>query len=127
MTYERLPNLAGFIARNLTFVDHIALMGLEITGFTRANLEQLWIDPFNYRDELYRAATLLAGHRMKVSVYNHQLCVLDPRVWPYARKSISDWKNEYFPACEPCKERERCGGFFSSAKYRFSDHIRPFT
>ena len=44
-TYARLPQLAEFLARNLTFVDHIALMGLEITGFTRANLDSLWIDP----------------------------------------------------------------------------------
>ena len=32
--------LARFIARNLLFVDHVALMGLEITGFTRFNSER---------------------------------------------------------------------------------------
>ena len=41
----RLPQLAEFLVRNLTFVDHVAFMGLEITGFTRANLDSLWIDP----------------------------------------------------------------------------------
>jgi His-Xaa-Ser system radical SAM maturase HxsC len=40
-TYRRLPQLAEFLVRNLTFVDHVALMGLEITGFTRANLDSL--------------------------------------------------------------------------------------
>lgn len=55
-TYSRLPQLAEFLARNLTFVDHIALMGLEITGFTRANLDSLWIDPLDYQQELYRAS-----------------------------------------------------------------------
>jgi His-Xaa-Ser system radical SAM maturase HxsC len=123
LTHDRLPQLAEFIARNLTFVDQVALMGLEITGFTRANLDLLWIDPFDYRDQLHRAATLLDGYRINVSIYNHQLCVLDRRVWPFARKSISDWKNEYMPACEGCSARDRCGGFFSSAKHRFSAHI----
>src|SRR5262245_22623017 len=78
-TYERLPQLAEFLARNLTFVDQVALMGLEMTGFTKANLNDLWIDPVNYQRELYLAATLLADYGMNVSIYNHQLCILDRR------------------------------------------------
>lgn len=122
-TYQRLPQLAEFLVRNLTFVDQVALMGLEITGFTRANLGALWIDPFDYQRELYQAVSYLADSRMNVSIYNHQLCVLDRRLWPFARKSISDWKNEYLPACANCAERENCGGLFASAKLRHSDHI----
>jgi len=124
-TYERLPQLAEFIARNLTMVDHVALMGLEITGFTRANLPNLWIDPWDYRGELSRAVMILSDHRMNVSVYNHQLCLIDRDIWPFARRSISDWKNEYMPECNECAIRSECGGFFSSAKYRYSDHITP--
>jgi His-Xaa-Ser system radical SAM maturase HxsC len=126
-TYARLPQLAEFLARNLTFVDHIAFMGLEITGFTRANLKNLWIDPLDYQRELYRAVSFLADSRMRVSIYNHQLCVLDKRLWPFARKSISDWKNEYMPECAACNQKENCGGFFASAKIRYSDHIQPFS
>lgn len=126
-TYSRIPQLAEFLVRNLTFVDHVAFMGLEITGFTRANLDSLWIDPKDYQAELYRAVSFLADSRMHVSIYNHQLCVLDKRLWPFARKSISDWKNEYMPECEGCRERENCGGFFASAKIRYSDYIRPFS
>jgi len=125
-TYSRLPQLAEFIVRNLTFVDQVALMGLEITGFTRANLPKLWIDPSEYQSELYKAVTMLADSRMRVSIYNHQLCLLDRRLWPYAKKSISDWKNEYMPECKGCREQENCGGFFSSAKIRYSDHIKAF-
>lgn len=126
-TYARLPQLAEFLVRNLTFVDHVALMGLEITGFTRANLDSLWIDPVDYQAELYRAVSFLADSRMHVSIYNHQLCVLDKRLWQFARKSISDWKNEYMPECEGCREKENCGGFFASARIRYSDQIRPFS
>lgn len=125
-TYARLPQLAEFLVRNLTFVDHVALMGLEITGFTKANLDSLWIDPADYQQELYRAASYLADSRIHVSIYNHQLCVLDRRLWQFSRRSISDWKNEYMPECEGCCESENCGGFFSSAKIRYSNHIRAF-
>ena len=49
INYERLEAFAEFIYRNLLFVDHVAFMGLEITGFTRANLKELWIDPYFYK------------------------------------------------------------------------------
>ena len=124
-TFKRLPKLAEFIARNLTFVDHVAFMGLEITGFTRANLDILWIDPIDYQTDLRDAVLLLDSYGIRVSVYNHQRCVLDRQLWPFDRKSISDWKNEYMPECDGCAEMDRCGGFFSSGKLRYSDHIRP--
>jgi His-Xaa-Ser system radical SAM maturase HxsC len=124
-TYARLAQLAAFISRNLTFVDHVAFMGLEMTGFTRANLDSLWIDPFDYQEQLRKAVLLLDAHRMHVSIYNHQLCLLDRALWPFARRSISDWKNEYMPECDGCSERENCGGFFSSARLRYSSNIHP--
>lgn len=125
-TYSRLPQLADFIARNLTFVDHVALMGLEMMGFTKINLEDLWIDPVDYQRELVEATDTLARYRIPTSVYNHQLCILNERLLPFYRKSISDWKNEYMPECEGCERRSECGGFFASAKLRYSAHIKPF-
>lgn len=124
-TYDRLPQLAQFIARNLTFVDQVVFMGLEMTGFTRANLDKLWIDPLDYQPQLAEAVHLLADSRIHTAVYNHQLCITDRSLWEYARKSISDWKNEYMPECHGCAVKESCGGFFSSAKLRYSKHIRP--
>ena len=125
-TYERLPELAEFITRNLTFVDHVALMGLEITGFTRANLGDLWIDPYDYQQQLRDAVLLLSTFGMNTSIYNLQLCTLPAELWHFARRSISDWKNEYMPECTGCAKRSECGGFFTSAKLRYSDHIVPF-
>ena len=113
-TYSRLPQLADFIYRNLTFASHVALMGLEIMGFARANLETLWLDPAEYREQLEEATLFLATRGMNVSIYNHQLCTIPETLWPYARKSISDWKNEYADICSDCAVRAACGGFFTS-------------
>jgi His-Xaa-Ser system radical SAM maturase HxsC len=126
-TYERLPDLARFLTRNLTFVDQIVFMGLEMTGFTKANFDDLWIDPVDYQAQLVEAVRHVAASRIHVSVYNHQLCITDRSLWPYARQSISDWKNEYMPECEGCAVRTQCAGFFSSAKLKYSAHIRPIT
>lgn len=125
-TIERLVQTCEFIARNLLFVDHVALMGLEITGFTRANLDKLWIDPFHYKDVLSEAIHVLNSYGINTSIYNHQLCVINKDAEPNYTKSISDWKNEYLDACSKCSRRGDCGGFFSSSKlYRHSDHIEP--
>lgn len=126
-SYERLPQLARFIARNLTFVDQVVLMGLEMTGFTKANLEALWIDPLDYQAQLAEAVHLLADSRIHTAIYNHQLCITDRSLWDYARQSISDWKNEYMPECDGCGVKAMCGGFFSSARLRYSRGIRPVT
>lgn len=126
-TCEGLPALAEFIARNLLFVDHVALMGLEMTGFTRANLDALRIDPASYREELSEAVRILRSYGLKTSVYNHQLCLVNEDVEPVYVKSISDWKNEYAEECSPCTRKSECGGFFSSEiRYGYSRSIRAF-
>lgn len=125
-TAPTLPKLAEYIAHNLLFVDHVALMGLEMMGFTRANLDALWIDPIDYRDELRQAVRVLAAHKIPVSVYNHPLCLVDPEVYPFYVKSISDWKNEYASECAACTKKSECGGFFSSGiRYGYSKSIKP--
>jgi His-Xaa-Ser system radical SAM maturase HxsC len=127
LSVQRLPELCEFIARNLLFADHVALMGLEMIGFTRANLDELWIDPVDYKDTLSKSVGILANYGMSISVYNHQLCLVNPDIHPYYRKSISDWKNEYAPECQICTKQRECGGFFASGvKFGYSKHLSPF-
>ncbi|MBD3775304.1 His-Xaa-Ser system radical SAM maturase HxsC [Stenotrophomonas sp. NPDC101269] len=112
-TVERLVQLARYIWRNLPFVEHVALMGIEPIGFAKAHQKELWADPADYASSLSEAVTLLAEGGIPVSLYNLPLCALDGSLWPYAVQSISPWKNDYLPACEKCSVRDRCGGFFS--------------
>lgn len=112
LTIPRLTALAEYIYRNLTFAEHVALMGLEHIGYAPRNMGTLWIDPHDYQDQLEAAVEILSTRRMNVSIYNHQLCVLRKSLWKFARKSISDWKNAYVEECENCGVREQCGGFF---------------
>jgi His-Xaa-Ser system radical SAM maturase HxsC len=127
LTIRRLTRLMDYIYRNLSFVEHIALMGLEYVGYTPRNIQDLWIDPFDYQEELEQAVRYLVDRDMSVSLYNHQLCVLRPSLWPYARKSISDWKNLYLPECESCSALPLCGGLFKWAAKKHSDHIHTIS
>lgn len=125
LTYKCLPSLAEYIYYNLPFVSHVALMGLEIMGYARKNLDMLWIDPVDYQNELESAVEFLSIRNINVSIYNHQLCVLRKSLWPYAQKSISDWKNIYLDECARCSVLEQCGGLFKSSHRIHSEYIRP--
>jgi len=125
ITAPRVVATCRWLARNLPFVDHVALMGLENTGFAIANDEVLWIDPMDYRVQLAEAVDLLVGSKVRVSVYNLPRCVLARSVWPYAAQSISDWKNGFVADCDRCDEKPRCSGFFTTGRPRYSRGIQP--
>jgi His-Xaa-Ser system radical SAM maturase HxsC len=125
VTTPRLKQTCEWLARNLPFVDHVALMGLENTGFALANQELLWIDPLDYAEGLASGVEALEAAGVNVSVYNLPLCVLDRSVWHVAIQSISDWKNAYLPICDECAVRSRCSGFFSTGRMRTSRGIGP--
>jgi hypothetical protein len=92
-------------------------------GFAKANLDAIWIDPLDYGRELREAVEILDRAGLNVSIYNHQLCVLDPELHRFARASISDWKNSYSDECGSCRLRIECGGFFASSSLRRSRGI----
>jgi His-Xaa-Ser system radical SAM maturase HxsC len=124
ITAPRLRETCTWFARNLPFVDHVALMGLENTGFAIANDPLLWIDPIDYQEQLAAGVEILAAAGVRVSVYNLPLCVLAESVRPFAVQSISDWKNAYVAECDDCSARSSCAGFFSSGRPKFSRGIR---
>lgn len=123
ITAPRLRETCSWIARNLPFVDHVALMGMEHTGFAIANDDMLWIDPLDYQEQLKAGVEVLSAAGVNVSVYNLPLCVLDAGVRPFAVQSISDWKNAYVEECDACTVRDQCAGFFSTGRPRFSRGI----
>ena len=123
-TYRRLHSLAKFVQRNLPFVEHVAFMGLEVTGFARANEAKVWVEPQEYAKPLSDAIDHLTAFGIPVSIYNVPLCLLPAELWPYARISISDWKREFLESCSKCSVRESCGGVFGTSS-RQSSFIQP--
>ena len=119
----RLKQLAEFIYWNFPFAVHVVFMGLENMGYVKKNWEELWIDPVDYMDSLGEVVKYLYLRRMNVSIYNLQLCLLPQSLWSFARKSISDFKNEYLDACERCSVRQHCSGLFTSQVNLHSEHI----
>lgn len=116
LNYDRLPELSEFIYSNFPFVYQIAFMQMEPIGYAKNNLNNLWIDPIDYNQELEKAILNLYYRDLHVSIYNAQLCLLPLRLRKFAVQSISDWKNIYIEECQDCSIKEQCPGFFESAK-----------
>jgi His-Xaa-Ser system radical SAM maturase HxsC len=125
-TYKRLPQLADFIYHNLPFVCQVAFIQMETTGYASDNIDDLWIDPHDYNEQLREAVMLLDNRGMRPLIYNAQLCVLPEDIRRFAMNSISDWKDMYLPICEECKLKEKCGGLFASNQIMHSQYIVPF-
>lgn len=123
-TYKRLPQFADFIYHNFPFVAQVAFMQMETTGLAKENFENLWIDPYDYNNELREAVLLLADRGMKPYIYNAQLCVLPEDIRCYAQQSISDWKDIYVEECDGCVLKGQCAGFFESNRQALSSHIK---
>lgn len=124
-TYKRLPQLADYIYHNFPFVCQVAFLQMETTGYANKNLDDLWIDPYDYNEELKQAVLLLANRGICTRIYNAQLCVLPPDIRAFAVNAISDWKDTYLPECERCSLRQQCGGLFASNQKHHSIHINP--
>jgi His-Xaa-Ser system radical SAM maturase HxsC len=118
-TAPRLVQFAEFIVRNLNFVEHVAWMGLEPMGFARPNWNSIWKDPSEYTDELTRAIEIVDRADIHTSIFNLPLCVLPTDLRPFAAQSISDWKNDFADECTTCSVKDRCCGFFTSARNGF--------
>ena len=123
-TYKRLPQFADFIYHNFPFVAQVAFMQMETTGLAKENFDELWIDPYDYNNELREAVLLLADRGMKPYIYNAQLCVLPQEIRCYAQQSISDWKDIYIEECDGCALKGQCAGFFVSNRNAHSSHIK---
>lgn len=128
VTITYMKALAEFISCNLFFVKHVALMGMENMGFAKLNREAVFLDPWEYKDELSAAIEVFQLYGIDVRVFNLPLCVVNSDTHIYCKQSISDFKNSWDAVCERCVKRNSCCGFFSSSTERFwlSKYINPF-
>lgn len=126
-TFSRLPQLADYIYHNFPFVNQVAFMQMETTGLAQEHIDQLWIDPYDYKKELREAILLLRDRGIPSYIYNSQLCVLPEDIREYAVQSISDWKDIYIEECDQCALKGCCAGFFASNREHHSAHIKAQT
>lgn len=126
LTYQRLPQLAEYIYRNFPFVTQVAFLQMETIGLAEGNIDELWIDPYEYNSQLEEAIDILDNRGIKPLIYNAQLCVLPEKIRGFAANAISDWKDTYLSECYSCRLKDNCGGLFASNQKYHSKHIKRY-
>lgn len=126
LNYIRLPRMAEYIFKNLPFVSWTAFMGMERTGLSVRNTARIWVEPKDYALYLRDAVIALDDWRLDVAIYNVPLCLIPRECWPFAKRSISDWKTKYVECCDTCVVKEQCCGHFSTSTQLY-EGINPIS
>ena len=116
LNYLRLRQWAEFIGKNFPFCFHIAIMGLELTGNAKKNIDKIWIEPEEAITNIKEAVNVLTRADLFTSIYNYPLCMLPKELRTYYVSSISDWKQTFLPECDNCSEKSICCGIFNSCE-----------
>ena len=116
-----ISQIAELIVNELTRVDCVKIMGIEMLGSAHINQDKLWI---SYREafiHVREAIRILLLHGVDTALYNFPLCAVDREYWNVTRKSISEWKIRFPEACASCTVKDACGGLFAGS-FRFAQN-----
>ena len=119
MNYDRLPSFIEYVYDNFPFVDHVSLMGMEVSGDAAINAEQVFVPCETYIPFLLVALQKAVMRDVPVFIYNHPVCLLPRQLWRFAVATISDWKTGYSKLCEECDLKGYCGGFFTTSNPKY--------
>ena len=107
-----LPELARFIAGNLPWVSHWALMQLERFGYARLQWENKFVDSSTDFEIIGNAINICDSLGLPVKLFNFPYCSVPTSFQNLTHKSISDWKQKYLDICKTCSKKNDCCGVF---------------
>ena len=117
-------NIAELVVDEMSSVDHVSIMAMEMTGSAHRNRDKVWI-PYGVAFRgIIRAIQLLINNGINVKLYNFPLCTVSKEYWPLCEKSISVEKIKYGEECTKCRYKDACGGIFAGTYLIESEEIK---
>lgn len=110
---DDIHNIAQMISTELSEVDYVSIMAMEVTGSAWVNRDKVWISYVDAAQVAENAALVLIENGIDVKLYNFPLCTVKKEYWTLCEKSISPDKVRYAETCENCKMKNACGGVFA--------------
>ncbi len=123
--FEALPELARYVAARLRFVHAWSIMQLEHIGFARNRWRELYVDHARDFGSIAAALDHAKLHGVPARLFNFPRCTVPAPYRYLAAASISDWKRKYMVACDGCREREACAGFFEWHPDAATEGVHP--
>lgn len=125
MVIDYMGRIADYIIANLSDVNIVTVMGLEMTGNAAKHKDMVWAPYDELFEKSREAINKLASNGIDVRLYNFPLCMISEKYWGIANKSISGYKIKYSDECAECDVKEVCGGVFGSTKSITGFHGHP--
>ena len=110
---EDFERLSEFIIRQLSSVEYISVMAMEMTGSAYVNRDSVWIPYKQSFQAIEKAIQILLENEIDVKLYNFPLCTVEKKYWTICEKSISKSKIRFSDICESCLYKKSCGGVFA--------------
>ena len=121
---DDIHNIAQMISDELSEVDYVSIMAMEMTGSARVNQHKVWISYVDAAQVAEDAALVLIENGIDVKLYNFPLCIVKNEYWTLCEKSISPDKVRYAETCENCKMKNACGGVFAGTMPMEKEELR---
>lgn len=102
----------------------VSFMGLEVIGYAEKNYSKVWVDSDCFIINLAKAIDILDNSHIQTRIFNVPHCLLRSVLWPFACKSISEWKKTNLGKCKKCSKLDECCSLFSTS-IRQSYKIEP--
>lgn len=117
-----ITTLADSIVSELSSVNRVVFIGLEMTGNAATNAQRLWVPYSKAFQACKKAIFRLFQQGIDVRLYNFPLCAVEKEFHPLCHRSISTNKIAFAPECQTCSLHPICGGIFrSSIRYAAKD------
>jgi len=109
MNYERLPEIASFIAKNLKGVNCVVIFPFNIVSHAVKNLEKLDVTYSEIVPYCCRAAELLESSGFTAELFHTPFCVVDRKYWKFIRGVTAEaYKISLLDECGKCTKKGEC-------------------
>ncbi|MFV0424849.1 MAG: His-Xaa-Ser system radical SAM maturase HxsC [Bacilli bacterium] len=123
---EHIGDIAELIVTEFHNVYSVKIMGLEMLGNAAKNQNDVWVsynEAFAYSKN---AIVKLIENGIDVALYNFPLCSVEENFHLICKKSITDYKINFFDECNQCSLKNSCGGVFDGSKRLAKYDIKPW-
>lgn len=104
-----LHKVLDFICKNLSGVDGVALIFMEIEGLAEKNLDKLRITYWQFRKHLRILESRFNCFNF-FKLFHFPLCVIDESLWKYVWRTLDKDETIFIEKCESCWCRQYCLG-----------------
>ncbi|MBS1266538.1 MAG: 7-carboxy-7-deazaguanine synthase [Candidatus Woesearchaeota archaeon] len=124
LNIDDLYNMSKLIKKELNSILRVTYYYMQITGNAQINKDKVYVSYDEINEKIN--PTLENLKQFEIGLCHFPLCTLDSKWWPYAWKTVKDYKLFFPEKCNSCLYKKYCLGIHRSYKAKFGlDEFNP--